>query len=677
MSEALTADVSGTSGKSVESNSSTEIVSGVSLISKDRVAPPIETFLLPQAVTEAEILWCLATVSNHVSKRGAASLAKGFPRLFWDSEIAKKCALSRSKISYCLTFGLSPYFADELRKSVSDASFFVVLFDESLNKIAQRGQMDVHIRFCINDTVKTRYLTSVFLGRATSEDLLRAFTGALQELSQKKMLQISMDGPNVNTKFLRLFIENRDPTFPDLLDCGSCSLHVVCGSLKHADEKNFKIGKFLMAIYYVFKDSPMRRALFLSYNDLQASDFPLKFCPTRWVENVRVASRALHLIPLLRKFVLGVTSEKKKPTSNSYENMESALTDILLSAKLAFFIRVASILEKFLKSYQTDWPMTPFMYDDVQEMMLQLARLVVKPSVLDGKKDKQLCKIDLRNTNNLIDALSIDLGFAVGDQIGTCREQLKKNDIVRFKTESRMFVTDVLQKLQLKSPLQFNMVKGASCINPSVMVNDGLRTSRITCALEEMVSKSLISGVKADNIKQEYLVMCRKSDVHKKLEEYNRQGRLDSFLFPLLLNNDASDDLRSFVTQILCLSHGQASVERGFNINKEMLVENQIERSLIAQRVVHDALESSGVSWHEFPICKALVSSFRRSHQRYLDAISADKVGKSKEDQAAAEIRAATALTKKRELELKRRREELKEELARMDEELREHKRRK
>jgi len=38
----------------------------------------------------------------------------------------------------------------------------------------------------------------------------------------------------------------------------------------------------------------------------------------------------------------------------------------------------------------------------------------------------------------------------------------------------------------------------------------------------------------------------------------------------------------------LLLSHGQASVERGFSVNKELVVENQSEQTLAARRIIKD-----------------------------------------------------------------------------------------
>lgn len=47
---------------------------------------------------------------------------------------------------------------------------------------------------------------------------------------------------------------------------------------------------------------------------------------------------------------------------------------------------------------------------------------------------------------------------------------------------------------------------------------------------------------------------------------------------------------------IITLSHGQASVERGFSVNKSLLVENLAPKSLIAQRIVYDHMKVSNVS---------------------------------------------------------------------------------
>ena len=62
--------------------------------------------------------------------------------------------------------------------------------------------MDIVVRFWANNQVQTRYLTSMFLGEAAASDLLQAITNVFSThgLNLKKMIQVSMDGPNVNKK---------------------------------------------------------------------------------------------------------------------------------------------------------------------------------------------------------------------------------------------------------------------------------------------------------------------------------------------------------------------------------------------------------------------------------------------------------------------------------------------
>lgn len=630
----------------------------------------IHRFLLKEEVTKAEILWSIYSVLSYSSKRAAASAAEGFPSMFPDSEIAKKFTCAKDKIGYLVTFGLASHFIDELKQTINGIPFFTILFDESMNKIAQRGQMDLHIRFCMNDIVRTRYLTSVFMGRARAEDLLKCFHDGTAGLDQDKILHISMDGPNVNKKFLELYKSSRDEDMHKLNELGSCSLHVICGSLKNADEKTvgFRVGTFLMAVYYVFKDSPARRAMLLTYNGVSSCDFPLKFCSTRWVENVRVSLRAVSLIPFLIKFVKGVTDDKKRPTSKSFETMETALKDPFLSAKLAFFQRVASILETFLKSYQTDSPMVPFMFSDVTKIMTELLSIVVKPDILNGKTGMDLCKINIRNSNNLLDVAVIELGFGVAEQIKLATARygpFQKKSILNFRTDCQSFVVTIIEKLQAKNPISYKMVVGASCLDPKVMSSVILRKLRAKAALDEFVSRKWMTGFQADILINEYMEFCEEPSTKKKLAEYNRMDRLDTFLFKLMLDNPVSKDFRCFASMIFCFSHGQASVERGFNINKEILVENMKERSLIANRLVQDVVyQTVGKKWYEFPISKPLISSVRLARQRRQDALDAEANEKNKEEKAAAESRASSALMKVKEQEMKKKRADLEQQLV-------------
>ena len=60
----------------------------------------------------------------------------------------------------------------------------------------------------------------------------KKFEEGTKDLEMKKMIQMSMDGPNVNLKLYESIAEERKEIedYPALIDVVSCSLHVVHGA---------------------------------------------------------------------------------------------------------------------------------------------------------------------------------------------------------------------------------------------------------------------------------------------------------------------------------------------------------------------------------------------------------------------------------------------------------------
>lgn len=151
----------------------------------------MKSFIRTENVIDAEILWCLNIVMKHKSLNSCKTDVPLMQRMFPDSEISKKMMLSPAKASYCILFGLSVYISEKLLADIRTCNKFVVCFDEALNKVAQRGQMDIFIRFWSNhDLVETRYLTSVFLNHASAGDILQKFKDGLQELNVNNIIQV-------------------------------------------------------------------------------------------------------------------------------------------------------------------------------------------------------------------------------------------------------------------------------------------------------------------------------------------------------------------------------------------------------------------------------------------------------------------------------------------------------
>lgn len=589
--------------------------------------PPcvVKHYLLSEDVTKAEVIWCLQTVMNHSPFRSAGNFVSCFPLMFPDSQIAPKIQLQRTKIAYTIVHGLSPYFKNMLNELIKNCKYIVIGFDESLNKISQQQQMDLHIRFWNEDehNVSTRYYTSVFLGKTTAADLLEGLkTGATNELI-KKLIQLSMDGPNVNLKLLKdLCAELREgQDGKGLLNIGSCGLHTVHGAFKLGIRKlEWGVVEFLRALYYVFKDAPARRADFTKVTG--STTFPLKFCAVRWVENVAVATRALLMLPHVDKYVTEVkkVNNSLTTTSNSFKVVSTALRDKLLASKLTFFVFVASMVEPFLREFQTNAPMVPFLHGELTSLVRLLLDRVVKNEVLQNCVSVN--KVDLQQVNNLIPLKKIDVGFST-------RSELKKLvnvselQVTQFYKDCQNCIIQVVQKLMIQSPLKFRFTKAASCLDPSVIVRSmNIAEQRMASGLEVMVENNLISGLVADKMKEEYRRVCSNSTCLEKLKSFRRsETALDKFWMEVMhMYPDSCANLLEFVKMVLIMSHGNAFLERGFSVNSECLLENQKTESLVALRQVHDAVTAAG-GVHAVQVTKSLIHAARNAHARYVEAM--------------------------------------------------------
>ena len=311
----------------------------------------VSSFTIKDNITKSEIYWCLNTIMNHYSANSSDKSISVIKLMFPNCDEAQKIQLGRTKIGYYTTFGLAPYFKKEILEEANCRKRVAAGFDESFNKVSKKGQMDVNLRYWDNKKfeVTTRYFISSFLGHAAADDILSAFLKSVDGLNLRKLLQVSMDGPNVNFSFLKLlksYLEDDTSENPILFDLGSCGIHTLHNAFKVGFKSvEWNIAQFLSSIYNLFCNVPARPADFITYT---GSDlFPLKLCWIRWVENYNVAERAIKILPYLEKYVQHCKKIKKEPSCNSYKIICEHLEDKLLKAKLNYFAFLAITVQPF------------------------------------------------------------------------------------------------------------------------------------------------------------------------------------------------------------------------------------------------------------------------------------------------------------------------------------------
>ncbi|GBN16715.1 hypothetical protein AVEN_49358-1 [Araneus ventricosus] len=67
---------------------------------------------------------------------------------------------------------------------------------------------------------------------------------------------------------------------------------------------------------------------------------------------------------------------------------------------------------------------------------------------------------------------------------------------------------------------------------------------------------------------------------------------------------------------VMMFFHGNSNVEPGFSVNKECVVENMKEETLIAQRLVYDAVMDHGKDVGSIDIRKSLIHSNKNARSR-------------------------------------------------------------
>lgn len=130
-----------------------------------------------------------------------------------------------------------------------------------------------------------------------------------------------------------------------------------------------------------------------------------------------------------------------------------------------------------------------------------------------------------------------------------------------------------------------------------------------TCVkLFERLLSSLLDGrripeANVDVLKGEYASFVQ--EVHdnsitlKQFQNYTvSEQRVDCFLASHLKNSQ-HPKLWYLIKCLLVLSHGQAGVERGFSINKEITEYNFKERSVVSLRIIYDHIQASGGTFRD------------------------------------------------------------------------------
>jgi hypothetical protein len=353
-------------------------------------------------------------------------------------------------------------------------------------------------------------------------------------------------------------------------------------------------------LWWLLRDTPARREDFKKIiNDVNVR-FPLKFCAHRWAENVNVIRRALDIWPAIEKYVKHVQephNAKIKPSSASYKTIEKAIHNPLTTCRLQFALSLALQLHPFQTKFQSDWPLVTLLPEAVGALLTSVLARFIKHSVLQPAQNnwKELLKIDVSQCSNYRQLDDIDYGFSAKTSLSNLPSTVPPSKILEFKTFCRKSLVALTEKLLKHNPLRHSFLCNMESLSPSAIIRDpDAASQRFENILLQMIRDRRLTTEKCDEVLSQYRQFILSSDVSK----FNAStDRLDDFYNSVLYGNDPLRALLDVINTLLALSHGQATFERGFSVNKNMLREGLSSDTIISLRQVSFSIRDVFIVW--------------------------------------------------------------------------------
>ena len=115
----------------------------------------MKMYVTGEIVVKAEILWGIKSVMSHFSFGASSDIRGFFQNMLPDTAIAKNFACGKTKINYLICFALHHIFREKLLQKIKETEHLTVSFDECLNTVFQKEQMDITVHYFHEDRVVT------------------------------------------------------------------------------------------------------------------------------------------------------------------------------------------------------------------------------------------------------------------------------------------------------------------------------------------------------------------------------------------------------------------------------------------------------------------------------------------------------------------------------------------
>ena len=222
----------------------------------------------------------------------------------------------------------------------------------------------------------------------------------------------------------------------------------------------------------------------------------------------------------------------------------------------------------------------------------------------------------------------VEFGFAARRSLKsiTDNKTISELAVLTFKTECVQLLSTMTAKLIERCPLKYPLVTYLSSLNPPKMIGSASDvTAKFEKILQILMNGNWRSAGECDELLSKYKafsVQMKQGHAVDFRDFTPDSRRLDTFLGNYMQDHIQFAKLWDIFKMLLTISHGQASVERGYSVNKDMLIENLHKKTVVALRTVHDSISTLEDHFTKLPLTPAMkrhVMSARMRYGQYLD----------------------------------------------------------
>ena len=228
-------------------------------------------------------------------------------------------------------------------------------------------------------------------------------------------------------------------------------------------------------------------------------------------------------------------------------------------------------------------------------------------------------KLDVTDSSSHREMAKVDIGY-IADRTLKDMFRAKKcseREMFCIKSDAKKLLLKIVVKLLGNCPLQYALVRNLGWLNPqSICAKREQCIEQLKRCLAILTDSKLFSVDACEDVVKQFKEFSSDHAANPDFVSFEvGSSQLDIVLSNSMGINKKYPVLWTFAKKLLLLSHGQASVERGFSLNKEIMVDNMLQHTLIAQRTIVDYLKSVG-GVQNVSITKDLLISVPAARQR-------------------------------------------------------------